>query len=53
MHFPQLAKLLPEHYPDERPEAMEHLDFAIGEFKDMKVQLSLERTLRKREIWRV
>ena len=32
----QLAELLLEHYPDERAEAMEHLDFAIGEFRDMK-----------------
>ena len=28
----QLAELLLEHYPDERPEAMVHLDFVIGEF---------------------
>ena len=33
----QLAELLLEHYPDERAEAMGHLDFAIGEFKDMKM----------------
>ena len=44
----QLAELLLEHYPDERPEAMEHLDFAIGEFRDMKMQPSLERALRHR-----
>ncbi len=46
----QLAELLLEHYPDERPEAMEHLDFAIGEFRDMKMQPSLERALRHREL---
>jgi tetratricopeptide (TPR) repeat protein len=46
----QVAELLLEHYPDERPEAMEHLDFAIGEFRDMKMQPSLERALRHREI---
>ena len=48
----QLAELLLEHYPDERPEAMEHLDFAIAEFRDMKMQPSLERALRHREILR-
>ena len=46
----QLCELLLEHYPDERPEAMEHLDFAIGEFRDMKMQPSLERALRHRDI---
>ena len=35
-----------------RPEAMEHLDFAIGEFRDVKMQPSLERALRHREILR-
>ena len=44
----QLAELLLEHYPDERAEALEHLDFAIGEFRDMKMQPSLERALRHR-----
>ena len=45
----QLAELLLDHYPDERAEALEHLDFAIGEFRDMKMQPSLERALRDRE----
>ncbi len=45
----QLAELLLEHYPDERAEAMEHLDFAIRECRDMKMQPSLERALRRRE----
>ena len=48
----QMADLILEHYPDERPEAMEHLEFAIGEFRDMKMQPSLERALRHREILR-
>lgn len=48
----QLAELLLEHYPDERAEAMEHLDFALGEFRDMKMQPSLERALRHREVLR-
>ena len=46
----QLAELLLEHYPDERAEAMEHLDFAINEFREMKMQPSLERALRHKEI---
>jgi tetratricopeptide (TPR) repeat protein len=48
----QLAELLLEHYPDEKREALEHLDFAIKEFKDMKMQPSLERALRHKEILR-
>lgn len=44
----QLADLLLEHYPDERAEALEHLDFAINEFREMKMQPSLERALRHR-----
>jgi hypothetical protein len=43
-----LAELLLEHYPDERPVAIEHLDFAIAEFTEMKMQPSLERALRHR-----
>jgi tetratricopeptide (TPR) repeat protein len=45
-----LAELLLEHYPDERPAAIEHLDFAIREFREMKMQPSLERALRHREL---
>jgi hypothetical protein len=45
----QLADLLLEHYPDEKAEALEHLDFAIGEFREMKMQPSLERALKQRE----
>ena len=44
----QLAELLLERYPDERPEALEHLDFAVSEFREMKMQPSLERALRHR-----
>ena len=43
-----LAELLLEHYPDERDAAIEHLDFAIAEFQDMKMQPALERALRHR-----
>jgi tetratricopeptide (TPR) repeat protein len=46
----QLAELLLEHYPDEKKEALEHLNFAIKEFQDMKMQPSLERALRHKEI---
>jgi serine/threonine protein kinase/tetratricopeptide (TPR) repeat protein len=46
----QLAELLLEHYPKKRAEALEHLDFAIKEFQDMKMQPSLERALRHKEI---
>jgi hypothetical protein len=34
-----LAELL-EHYPDERAAANDHLDFAIAEFREMKMQPS-------------
>jgi len=39
----QLAELLFEHYPDEKEDALEHLNFAIDEFKEMKMQPSLEK----------
>jgi tetratricopeptide (TPR) repeat protein len=46
----QLAELLLEHYPKERAVALEHLDFAISEFRDMKMRPWLERALRHKEI---
>jgi len=46
----QLAELLLGHYPDEKKEALEHLEFAINEFREMKMQPSLERALRHKEI---
>jgi serine/threonine protein kinase/tetratricopeptide (TPR) repeat protein/ribosomal protein L40E len=46
----QLAELLLEHYPNDKQEALEHLDFAIKEFQDMKMQPSLERALRHKQI---
>lgn len=42
----QLAELLLEHYPDEKADAQEHLDFAIKEFREMKMQPSLDRALK-------
>ena len=46
----QLTELLLENYPDERAEAMDRLDLAISEFRDMKMQPSLERALSHRDI---
>jgi tetratricopeptide (TPR) repeat protein len=46
----QFAELLLEHYPKEKSEALEHLDFAINEFREMKMQPSLERALRHKKI---
>jgi tetratricopeptide (TPR) repeat protein len=46
----QLAELLLDHYPAEKKDALEHLDFAIREFREMKMQPSLERALRRKEI---
>jgi len=45
-----LAELLLEHYPAEKKEALEHLDFAIKEFQEMKMKPSLERALRHKDI---
>jgi class 3 adenylate cyclase/tetratricopeptide (TPR) repeat protein len=41
----QLAELQFEHFPEERPEALEHLEFAITEFEEMKMKPSLENAL--------
>jgi len=38
--------------PEAKPEAVEHLDFAIAEFREMKMQPSLERALRHKEVLR-
>jgi hypothetical protein len=46
----ELAELLLKHYPDERAEALEHLDTAITELRDMKMQPALERALSHRDI---
>ena len=39
-----------DHFPDEKKSALNHLDFAIKEFREMKMQPSLERALRRKEI---
>jgi ATP/maltotriose-dependent transcriptional regulator MalT len=46
----QLAELLLARYPEEHAAAVEHLDFAISEFREMKMQPSLERALRHKEM---
>jgi tetratricopeptide (TPR) repeat protein len=46
----QLAELLLEQYPKERTKALEHLDFTISEFRDMKMRPWLERALKHKEI---
>jgi hypothetical protein len=46
----QLAELQLASYADERAEALDHLDFAIGEFREMKMQPSLERALRHKDV---
>jgi hypothetical protein len=43
-----LAELLLDHYPNEHDTAIEHLDFAIAELRDMKMQPALERALGRR-----
>ena len=43
-------KVDPTEYPDERTDALEHLDFAIEEIRVMKMQPSLERALRSRDL---
>ena len=46
----QLAELLLDHYPAEKKDAIGDLDFAIKEFREMKMQPSLERALRRKDI---
>ena len=44
----QLAELLLEHYPSERSQALEHLESAFSDFKEMKMQPALDRVERLR-----
>ena len=46
----ELAELLLQHFPQEKSEAIAHLDFVIPEFRDMKMNTYLERALRHKEI---
>ncbi|MDP9238936.1 MAG: protein kinase [Chloroflexota bacterium] len=41
-----IARTLFEHYPDERAEGNEHLNFALAEFQAMKMQPALEEAMR-------
>ena len=49
----QLAELLLDHYQDEPGEATEHLDSAIREFREMKMQPPLERALARQQSSRI
>ena len=44
----EIAELLLDHYPAERADAIEHLDFAIGEFREMRMTPALERATKLR-----
>ena len=46
----QQAELPLDHFRDEHAAAIEHLDFAIGEFQKMKMTPALERALSHREL---
>jgi tetratricopeptide (TPR) repeat protein len=46
----QLAELLLEQYPKERAEALEHLSFAVTEFREMNMQPALNRALNYQDI---
>jgi hypothetical protein len=45
-----LAEVLLDHYPDEHDAAIEHLDFAIAELQEIKMQPALERALGRRRL---
>jgi len=45
-----LAELLLEHYPEDGTEALEHLNFAVAEFRNMKMAPALQRALRYEDI---
>jgi tetratricopeptide (TPR) repeat protein len=46
----ELAELLLDHYPEERDSATSHLDASIALLREMKMQPSLERALRHRDL---
>ncbi|HEY96167.1 MAG TPA: protein kinase [Dehalococcoidia bacterium] len=45
-----IAELLLENYPDSKKEAIDHLNFAINEFRVLHMQPSLEKALRHKDI---
>ena len=46
----ELAEFLLKYFPQEKSEAIAHLDFVVPEFRDMKMNTYLERALRHKEI---
>jgi len=46
----EIAELLLKHFPNEKAEALEHLDFVIKEFREMNMQPSLNRSLKHKDI---
>jgi class 3 adenylate cyclase len=42
----QIAEVLLVHYPADRVNALEHLDFALNEFREMKMAYYIERAVR-------
>ncbi len=45
-----LAELLFKGTPEEQAEAREHLEFAISEFREMKMKPALERALGHKQV---
>jgi hypothetical protein len=45
----QRAELLLKQYPGGKKDTLEHLDFAVKEFREMKMQPSLERALKHKK----
>jgi len=46
---PEPTSFADDRYPEEREVAMEHLEFAISEFEEMKMKPSLEKAQALRE----
>ncbi len=42
--------MMGDDHPAEKKDALDRVDFAIKEFREMKMQPSLERALRRKEI---
>ncbi len=45
-----LAELLLQGTPEEKAQAREHLEFAIGEFREMKMEPALKRALQHKSL---
>ncbi|MFC1947883.1 tetratricopeptide repeat protein, partial [Chloroflexota bacterium] len=46
-----LAELILKHFPDDTAQAWEYLEFAVIEFREMKMKFSLEQALRNRRFF--